>query len=320
LFDILAQGPLTGAELAKRLSLTPDATERLLAAAVSLKLVERRRGGRFGLGVLGAPMVGDTAISAMVEHHATLYADLRDPVALLRGEGESSAMAQYWPYAKETKAAREAGGGAAEALAAERMAEYSTLMSASQPLVAEQVLAAYPLARHRCLLDVGGGEGTFLKAVADHVPGLQLMLFDLPQVAERGRRQLAEAGLARRVKTFGGSFFDDPLPQGADLITLVRVLFDHSDARALAILKAVRLALPPEGSLLIAEPMAGTPGAEAMGDAYFGFYLLAMGKGRSRSAQDLSKLLELAGFDRVRLLKTHLPLQTQVIVARPSQA
>jgi demethylspheroidene O-methyltransferase len=146
------------------------------------------------------------------------------------------------------------------------------------------------------------------------------MLFDLPQVAERGRKQLAEAGLARRVKAFGGSFFDDPLPQGADLITLVRVLFDHSDARALAILKAVRLALPPEGSLLIAEPMAGTPGAEAMGDAYFGFYLLAMGKGRSRSAQDLSKLLVEAGFDRVRLLKTHLPLQTQVIVARPSQA
>jgi demethylspheroidene O-methyltransferase len=259
----------------------------------------------------------------MVEHHATLYADLRDPVALLRGEAESPAMAQYWPYAKETKEtqdAKEAGGGAAEALAAERVAEYSTLMSASQPLVAEQVLAAYPLARHRCLLDVGGGEGTFLKAVADHVPGLQLMLFDLPPVAERGRKQLAEAGLARRVKTFGGSFFDDPLPQGADLITLVRVLFDHSDARALAILKAVRLALPPEGSLLIAEPMAGTPGAEAMGDAYFGFYLLAMGKGRSRSAQDLTQLLELAGFDRVRLLKTHLPLQTQVIVARPSQA
>ncbi len=43
-------------------------------------------------------------------------------------------------------------------------------------------------------------------------------------------------------------------------------------------------ALPPGGTLLIAEPMAGTPGAEAMGDAYFGLYLWAMGSGRPRSA------------------------------------
>jgi demethylspheroidene O-methyltransferase len=321
LFDILAQGPLTGAELSKRLALSEEATERLLAAAVSIQLVERRRGGRYGLGPLGAPMVGDSAISAMVEHHATLYADLRDPVALLRGEADSVAMAQYWPYAERSQPA---GPGqtneAAAALEAERVAEYSTLMSASQPLVAEQVFAAYPLSRHRCLMDVGGGEGTFLKAVADHAPGLQLMLFDLPLVADLAQKRLGEAGLSRRAKAFGGSFFDDDLPTGADLITLVRVLFDHSDARALAILQAVRKALPPEGSLLIAEPMAGTPGAEAMGDAYFGFYLLAMGKGRSRTAQDLFALLKAAGFDRIRLLKTHLPLQTQVIVARPAQA
>ena len=39
-------------------------------------------------------------------------------------------------------------------------------MAASQPLVAQEVLDAYPLARHRCLLDVGGGDGAFLAAAA----------------------------------------------------------------------------------------------------------------------------------------------------------
>ena len=43
-------------------------------------------------------------------------------------------------------------------------------------------------------------------------------------------------------------------------------------------------ALPPGGTLLLAEPMAGTPGAEPVGDAYFGFYLLAMGSGRPAHA------------------------------------
>ena len=50
------------------------------------------------------------------------------------------------------------------------------------------------------------------------------------------------------------------------------------------LLRAVHAALEPGGTVLIAEPMAGTPGAEPMGDAYFGLYLLAMGHGRVRSA------------------------------------
>ncbi len=56
-----------------------------------------------------------------------------------------------------------------------------------------------------------------------------------------------------------------------------------------------------------------------MGDAYFGFYLLAMGKGRSRSASQLTELLTAAGFGDVRLLRNPMPLQTQVIVARPGR-
>jgi demethylspheroidene O-methyltransferase len=110
------------------------------------------------------------------------------------------------------------------------------------------------------------------------------------------------------------------LPTGADVISLVRVIFDHDDARALSILKAVRRALPEGGTLLLAEPMSETPGAEAMGDAYFGFYLLAMGKGRARSAGRLTDMLHQAGFGDVRLLRNPMPLQTQVILARPAIA
>ena len=53
-----------------------------------------------------------------------------------------------------------------------------------------------------------------------------------------------------------------------------------------------------------------------MGDAYFGFYLLAMGRGRPRSAAQLTALLQQAGFGRVRELATQMPLQTGVLVAR----
>jgi demethylspheroidene O-methyltransferase len=84
LFELLAEGPQPLDRLAARLALAPDAARRLLDAAVSLRLVEHRSDARYGLGELGAPMVGNAAVAAMVQHHAAFYADLADPVALLR--------------------------------------------------------------------------------------------------------------------------------------------------------------------------------------------------------------------------------------------
>jgi demethylspheroidene O-methyltransferase len=311
LFDTLLEGgPRTAAELAPSLALAPEAAERLLAAAASLRLLERRSGGRYGLGPLGAAVAGNPGLAAMVEHHTMLYADLRDPVALLRGErrGETE-LARYWPYA---------GAGAPTALGAGEVGPYTALMAASQAFVADEVLDAYPaLARHRCLLDVGGGDGTFLAAAAARASDLRLVLFDLPPVAERARARLAAAGLADRARAVGGDFLADPLPEGADVVSLVRVVHDHDDAAALALLRAVRRALPDDGALLLAEPMSGTPGAEPSGDAYFGFYLLAMGSGRPRTAGELVAMLGAAGFGRVRPVPTRNPLVARLLVARP---
>ncbi len=100
LFEQLVDGPLSAAELSSRLSLPVDSTVLLLDAAVSLKLAQRRSGGRYGLGPLGAALMGNPGVVAMIEHHAMLYGDLRDPVALLRGEAGAGQLAAYWPYAK----------------------------------------------------------------------------------------------------------------------------------------------------------------------------------------------------------------------------
>lgn len=307
-FEILAEGPQSIAALSQRLSLPLDATQRLLLAAASLRLVERRSGERFGLGETGAILRVTPAITAMIEHHPLLYADLADPVALLRGPSRRTELARYWAYA---------ASDSPERLAIEDVAAYSALMSASQALVAEEVLDAWPLDAHRCLLDVGGGDGTFLVTAARRAPGLRLMLFDLPPVAARARARFAAEGLSARATAVGGDFHADRLPAGADLVTLVRVVHDHDDKEVLALLRAVRQALPDDGVLLVAEPMSGTAGAEPITDAYFAFYLLAMGSGRPRSPEELESLLHTAGFRDVRMLATRMPLQTRLLVARP---
>ena len=98
-------------------------------------------------------------------------------------------------------------------------------------------------------------------------------------------------------------------------MSLVRVVHDHDDAAAMALLRRVRTAMVPGGRLLLAEPMAGARGAERVGEAYFGLYLLAMGSGRARTASELCGMLREAGFARARMRRTNTPLQTGLIVA-----
>jgi len=306
LFDLLAAGPQSAAAIAKALNLTPDSAELLLDAAVSLDLADRRHGGRFGLGSLGAALVGNPAVGAMVEHHRLLYTDLNDPVRLLRGEQGKTQLARYWAYADSKTPAR---------LSHARTADYTDLMANSQPLVAGEILDAYPLNAHRCLLDVGGGDGSFLIEAARRHAQLELILFDLPAVATQATERFEKSGIASRACAVGGDFLIDPLPGSADVVSLVRVVHDHGDEAARSLLRSVHCALVPQGVLLLAEPMLGTPGAETVGDAYFSFYLLAMGTGRPRSPDQLKRMLTEAGFRRPRVVPTLQPLQTCLILA-----
>jgi demethylspheroidene O-methyltransferase len=76
--------------------------------------------------------------------------------------------------------------------------------------------------------------------------------------------------------------------------------------------------LPDNGTLLIAEPMSGVRGAEPIGDAYFAFYLLAMGSGRPRTFSRLQEMLRDAGFTEIALHRASMPLLTSIITARVS--
>jgi demethylspheroidene O-methyltransferase len=306
LFEILSDGPMTADELSRRLKLPLNATTRLLEAAVSLGLVRQAGKGRYALGMSGASILGNPGVAEMIEHHALLYADLADPLALLRGELKETKLSRFWAYSRTEFPA---------ALAPNQVSPYSALMAASQAFVAQDILAAWPFTQHHHLLDIGGGEGSFLAAAAAAAPDLRLTLFDLPPVAAKAKARFASEGLMQRADVVSGDFFKDPLPRGADIVSLIRILHDHDDAHAIELLRAITKILPNEGILLVAEPMAGTPGAAPVG-AYFGFYLLAMGSGRPRTAEQLASLLSAAGLGRVRKITTRRPLLTGLLTAR----
>jgi demethylspheroidene O-methyltransferase len=189
-------------------------------------------------------------------------------------------------------------------------------MSASQRFVIEELLASYDFSAHRQVLDIGGGKGGWVLALAQKEPSLKLHLMDLPPVAALAAERMQHAGVSDRVTVHGGSFISHALPSGADLVTLVRVAHDHPDAVVKALLGKIYQMLPSGGRLLLAEPMAQPSGEQPAGDAYFHFYLLAMGSGRLRSSDELRSLMLEAGFDSVEPVSNPMPLHTRLLLGQ----
>jgi demethylspheroidene O-methyltransferase len=338
-------------EIADFARLEADAAERLIKAAAALDLAESPQAGLWTLGQAGAELSPNIGAMAMIRHHHLLYQDLSSPLNLLaKGRRAETALSAFWTYASKKLGGLSATDGttpnhrhpvldtgfgffegpidaATKSLAPHQVRgdvdgdidggswdrpDYSALMAATQPMVSQQIIDAYDFSNHRQMLDIGGGSGAFVSAVAAVTPSLQLGIFDLPKVVAQAESRLAGAG---RITIHGGSFKTDPVPTGYDLITLSRILHDHDDDVATALLGSIHAALPPGGTLLIVEPMSESRGARRMGDAYFGLYLWAMNSGRPRSAAEIHKMLAKAGFSKVAVVKTALPIITSALLA-----
>lgn len=301
----LMGGPLSAEDLARGTDLPPERMEILCNAATALGLMKRTRRG-YVPGRLGAAMLGVPGLEAMVLHHGAFYRDLENPVAMFGGA--DTELSRFWPYVF----------GAAQAEDPDVAARYSDLMAQSQVLVAEETLARVDLSNAREILDIGGGTGAFLQAVGARHRSPDLHLFDLPAVVPGATARFAQSGLSKRAKITAGSFRDDALPQGAEVISLVRVLYDHGDTTVQNLLSKAHDSLPRGGRIVVSEPMTGGAKPSRSGDVYFALYCLAMQTGTARSPQKIMELLTLAGFSQVTDHGTTRPFVTHVLSAKRS--
>jgi 2,7-dihydroxy-5-methyl-1-naphthoate 7-O-methyltransferase len=88
----------------------------------------------------------------------------------------------------------------------------------------------------RTIVDVGGGTGAMLTSLLRRHPQVNGILVDLPGTVARADEITSEPGVAGRVTIQGQSFFE-PLPAGADLYLLNKVLNDWPDEPTVAILR-----------------------------------------------------------------------------------
>ena len=151
--------------------LTPRAAHTLLTAAQALKLTEEVSRGFWMVGELGASGLGNPGVADMVRHHAVLYRDLADPLALLKpARARDSATI---------------GATCRGVHPDEGHREYSQLMSSSLALISDHILDSVSLQDYQSLIDVAGGTGHFARVVTRRHPHISASVLDSPKSCPR---------------------------------------------------------------------------------------------------------------------------------------
>lgn len=288
--DLLADGPLSSADVAARTGLAARPTHQVLRSLAGAGYLRTDAEGRFGLTPLGATLCTGHPSSA------------RDLVLTMVGPSMWQALAHFGESVATGRPGVELAFGqsffAHLHADPEVAASFNRMMVTVHGTEPAAVAAGYDFSGLRRLVDVGGGIGTMLRTVLEAEPTLHGTLFDLPDV-------LAQADLddvADRCDTVAGDFLQ-AVPEGADAYLLSHIVHDWGEAECRTILGHCRDAMAPGGRVLIVE-MVLPEGDEPHPGKVLDLAMLALVGGRERTAQEYRDLLASAGLEMTRVVPT----------------
>jgi (2Fe-2S) ferredoxin/predicted O-methyltransferase YrrM len=180
------------------------------------------------------------------------------------------------------------------------------------------VVRAVGVANVRRMLDVGGGSGAYSIAFAQANSALQAEILDLAAVEPIALRHIREAGLQDRVKVRAGDLRSDPLPGGGyDLVFISAICHMLSPGENLDLLRRSREALGPGGRVVIQDFILEADKTAPRFAALFALNMLVgTREGASYSEPEYAAWLAEAGFREIR--RVRLPGITGLMIgSRP---
>ena len=168
------------------------------------------------------------------------------------------------------------------------------------------ISAAYDFSSFSTLIDVGGGNGSFLMHILNSNPSLRGTVFDLPSVVDRTRAAIAKAGMGDRCTVAGGNFFKS-VPEGADAIMLRHILHDWDDDVSGSIVTNWRRALPADGRVLVAELIMADDQEPSLAEEVDIAMLVLVG-GIERTVAEYHDLFGRAGLSLTTIIPTDSPV------------
>ena len=282
LFEALAAGPASLEEIAQKTDVPPRTLGIIAAAMVSLGLVERQ-GNLYQNGAIAGTFLagaGGPDMRPMLRFwdHISYPAWENLEEAVRTGQGQ----AKFGGFSEQQ-----------QQIFSQGVESFSAGTAAALP-------NAYDFGRHRRVLDVGGGTGSFLLAILQHHKNLTGTLFELPGACAVARKRLAKTPEASRINIVEGDFFKDPLPNGHDVLIVANTVHILSAAHNIELMKSMRAQVAQGARLLIADlwtdpTYTDPPAAPLMS----GEFLVISGEGQAYSEQDADEWLRQTGWRKV---------------------
>jgi acetylserotonin N-methyltransferase len=299
-FDALEAGPKSLSALAELLKLNADALERLLDACVGLQLLGRSGGLYENTKAASAYLCQESAsrLTGYINYSNAIlwkmWGNLEDAVR----EGTNRWQQTFgWDGPIFSNFFR----------TEESMREFLMAMHGYGIISSPHVVAAFDLSRFRRLIDLGGATGHLAIAACQRYPGLQAVVFDLPEAGPLAREIVSGSTVRDRIEIVSGDFFADRLPDG-DLFSVGRILHDWTETKVLNLLERVFKRLPSGGGLLIAEKLISEDRTGPRWAHMQNLGMLLYTEGKERTLSEYRCLLEKVGYSSVAGATTPSPL------------
>jgi len=289
LAELLREGPRPLDELAELTKADKEALARLLAALSAVGICSLGKDHLYSLTELGAGLDGEADESLK-------------RLAIFEGQVLTKSWGGMLESIMTGKTAAQLLGvdNSFDLMARdpENIRMYNAAMADVTRIVAPEILRAYDFSGISHLMDVGGGSGELIGAIAKRHPHLRATIFDLARCAESATDHLKKIGVGDRAKFVVGNFFET-IPSIADAIVMKSVIHVWNDELSLSVLRNCHKALPKTGTLLLVERLM--PDLPTTTDAHkeqtlSDLNMLRGPGGRERSEQEYVWLLQESGF------------------------
>lgn len=270
--------------VARRMGTDPRATEMLLHALASLKLIEKKDGtffntGRstrfFSTGSRDNAREGLLHVANLWHRWSTLTECVRAGTSVTTRDRDDNWVKAF--IAAMDRNARERAGAVVKAVGAGGI---------------------------KRMLDLGGGSGAYSIAFARAIPELKSEILDLGEVVPLTQENIQKAGLADRIRTRVGDMLHDPLGKNYDLVLASAICHMFSEEENRGLFQRAYNALAPKGQFVvqdfILEPSKTAPRAAALFSLNM---LVGTRAGSTYSEPEYASWLRDAGFTDVRRVR-----------------
>jgi hypothetical protein len=303
--DLLKSGPKTAEELASATETHAPSLFRILRALVSVGVLNSSDGERFAQTPLSETLVTDApgslrwfAISELGQEHYPAWGNVMHSVKTGEIAFDNFFGVDIWKYFQQNP---------------EDAAVFNNSMSNITAAANEAITSLYDFSQFGTLVDVGGGHGGLITSILKQNPELKGVLFDAPEVIEGARPKIEAAGLANRLETVAGNFFQS-VPAGGDAYIMKWIIHDWDDEKSNTILRNCRSQMLANGRLVLVDSVVPETN-EPHFSKFIDLNMLVMTGGKERTEKEFAQLLADAGFKLLRVIPTDLP--TSIIEAEP---